>query len=115
MSDLKSYLGKEVNIVIDRPLGSVHPKHDDIIYPVNYGYIPDTISGDGEEADVYLLGVSVPVRDFVCRIIAVVERLDDVENKLVGAPSGVDFTIEEIESMINFQEQYFDTKIIKEV
>ena len=115
MIELAEYLGKEVNVVIDRPLGSTHPKHDDIIYPVNYGYIQNTLSGDGEEVDVYLLGVSVPVRDFSCRIIAVIERLDDNENKLVGAPVGVEFTKEEIESLTNFQEQYFDTMIITEV
>ena len=115
MIDLTEYLGKEVYIVIDRPLGSVHPNHSDIIYPVNYGYIQNTISGDGEEIDVYLLGVSVPVRDFSCRIIAVIERLDDNENKLVGAPVGVEFTKEEIAKLTNFQEQYFDTRIITEV
>ena len=59
-----SYLGKTVDIVIDRPLGSVHPEHTDIVYPVNYGYIPGTESGDGEALDVYLPGVGVPVRDF---------------------------------------------------
>lgn len=114
MSDLNGYLGREVYIVIDRPLGSVHPKHSDIIYPVNYGYIPNTVSGDGEEIDVYLLGVSVPVRDFNCRIIAVIERLDDNEDKLVAAPMGTEFSEEEIESLTSFQEQYFDTKIITE-
>ena len=115
MRNLKEFLGKEVYIVIDRPLGSAHPKHDDIIYLVNYGYIPDTLGGDGEEIDVYLLGVSVPVRDFAYRIIAVVVRLDDNENKLVAAPVGAEFTKEEIESFISFQEQYFDSRIITEV
>ena len=38
----KDYLGKKVNVIIDRKLGSKHPKHN-FIYPVNYGYI---ISGD---------------------------------------------------------------------
>lgn len=115
MVSLKEYLSRDVYIVIDRPLGSVHPKHSDIVYPVNYGYIPNTISGDGEEIDVYLLGVSVPVRDFNCRIIAVIERLDDNENKLVAAPEGVVFTEEEIKSLTFFQEQYFNTRIITEV
>lgn len=115
MVSLKEYLSRDVYIVIDRPLGSVHPKHSDIVYPVNYGYIPNTISGDGEEIDVYLLGVSVPVRDFNCRIIAVIERLDDNENKLVAAPGGVVFTEEEIKSLTFFQEQYFNTRIITEV
>lgn len=114
-ADLKEFLNQKVYIVIDRPLGSVHPKHSDIVYPVNYGYIPNTISGDGEEIDVYLLGVSVPVRDFNCRIIAVIERLDDNENKLVAAPEGVTFTAEEIKSLTYFQEQYFNTRIITEV
>ncbi|MBE6794826.1 MAG: inorganic pyrophosphatase [Ruminococcaceae bacterium] len=114
MKDLQKFLGKEVNIVIDRPLGSAHPKHDDIIYSVNYGYIPDTVSGDGEEIDVYLLGVSVPVRDFNCRIIAVIQRLDDNEDKLVAAPIGAEFSKEEIESLTSFQEQYFDIRIITE-
>ena len=112
MRNLKEFLGKEVYIVIDRPLGSAHPKHDDIIYLVNYGYIPDTLGGDGEEIDVYLLGVSVPVRDFACRIIAVIERIDDNEDKLVAAPVGSKFSKEEIERFTNFQEQYFDTRII---
>jgi len=31
------YLGKTAGIKIDRPIGSVHPKHSDLIYPVNYG------------------------------------------------------------------------------
>lgn len=114
-ADLKEYLNQKAYIVIDRPLGSVHPKHSDIVYPVNYGYIPNTISGDGEEIDVYLLGVSVPVRDFNCRIIAVIERLDDNENKLVAVPEGVTFTAEEIKSLTYFQEKYFNTRIITEV
>ena len=49
------FLGQKVNVVIDRPLGSKHPKHG-FIYEVNYGYIPNTKSSDGEEQDVYVLG-----------------------------------------------------------
>ncbi len=46
-------LGKMVDILIDRPFGSHHPKHTDMIYPLNYGYVPHIFSADGEEADVY--------------------------------------------------------------
>lgn len=112
MNDLKQYLGKEVYIVIDRPLGSAHPKHNDIIYTVNYGYIPNTVGGDGEEQDVYLLGVSVPVRDFVGKVIAIIHRLNDNEDKLVAVPEGVSFSAEEIKELTHFQEQYFDIEII---
>lgn len=114
MNDLKAYLGEEVYIVIDRPLGSAHPKHSDIVYTVNYGYIPNTVSGDGEEIDVYLLSVYVPVRDFACKIIGVIHRLNDNEDKLVAAPEGVNFSKEEIQELTRFQEQFFDVEIITE-
>ena len=75
---VKSYLGKTVNISIDRPIGSVHPKQDDIVYPINYGFIPKVLGGDGEELDVYLLGVDAPVKEYTARIIGIVHRCNDV-------------------------------------
>lgn len=108
---VKSYLEKTVTISIDRPIGSVHPKHDDIIYPINYGYIPGIIGGDGEELDVYLLGVDVPVSEFTGKIIGIVHRHNDVEDKLVMAPEGTSFTAEEIADAVRFQEQYFESEI----
>ena len=104
-------LGKMVDILIDRPLGSHHPKHTDMIYPVNYGYVPHIFSADGEEADIYLLGVSEPVEKYKGRVIAFIHRLDDVEDKWIAAPSGVTFTPDEIEKAVNFQEQYFQHEI----
>ena len=106
-----SFLGKIVNVKIDRPMGSLHPKFKDIIYKVNYGFIPNTTSGDDEEIDVYLLGVDHPVSDFQARVIAIIHRLNDVEDKLVAAPEGITFSKSEIESAVNFQEKYFKTEI----
>ena len=100
-----SYLGQIVEIEIDRPLGSTHPKHPDLIYPVNYGFIPGVFGGDGEEMDVYLLGVDKPVSKYSAQIIAIVHRLDDEEDKLVGAPVGTHFTKTEIEKSVAFQER----------
>ena len=54
--DSKEYIGKIIDVKIDRPMGSKHPKHG-FIYPVNYGYVPNTISGDVEELDCYVLGI----------------------------------------------------------
>ena len=105
----RSYLGKTVHIGIDRPIGYVHKK--DMVYPINYGYIPGVLGGDGEEMDVYLLGVGVPVKEFDAHIIAIVHREDDVEDKLVGAPEGMTFTAEEIAAMVRFQEQYYHSHI----
>lgn len=108
---VKSYLGKTVNIKIDRPIGSAHPKHHDHIYPINYGYIPNVLGGDGEELDVYLIGVDVPVEEYSARIIGIVHRHNDVEDKLVAAPEGIDFTEEEISKAVHFQEQYYENEI----
>ena len=106
--------GKTVNVKIDRPLGSSHPKYPDMIYPVNYGYVEGIIAPDGEEQDVYILGVNEPIEEFTGRIIAVIHRFDDVEEKWVAAPDGVTFTKEEIAEAVRFQEQYFDTEIVME-
>lgn len=108
---VNSFLGKTVDISIDRPMGSIHPKHDDIVYLVNYGYIPNVIGGDGEELDVYLLGVDTPVKEYAARIIGIVHRRNDVEDKLVAAPEGMSFTVEEIAEAVRFQEQYYDSEV----
>lgn len=102
---------RTVTVVIDRPMGSRHPKHPDIVYPVNYGYISGVIAGDGEEQDVYVLGVSEPLAAFTGEVVAVIHRNDDVEDKWVAAPVGVRFTKHEIDEAVRFQEQYFDSWI----
>ena len=62
--DNKEYLGKIISIKIDRPLGSGHPEYPTSIYPINYGYVPGTISGDGKELDCFLLGVFKAVDEY---------------------------------------------------
>lgn len=108
---VKSFLGKTVNLKIDRPVGTVHPRYPDLVYPVNYGYIPNIPGGDSEELDVYLLGVDTPVHEYTARVIGIVHRHNDVEDKLVAAPEGIYFTKEEIAKAVQFQEQYYDTEI----
>ena len=104
-------IGKIVKVIVDRPLGTCHPRHRDIRYPVNYGYIPGIMAGDGEEQDAYILGVNEPVKEFTGRVIAVIHRLDDVEDKWVVAPEGMAFSKQEIRELTHFQEQYFHTEI----
>ena len=109
---VRSYLGKTVEIMIDRPIGYVHHKKNySLVYPINYGYIPGVLGGDGEELDVYLLGVNEPVEKYTVKIIGIVHRANDVEDKLVAAPEGVEFSKDEIEKSIMFQEQYYDTYV----
>lgn len=106
-----SYRGKMVDVVIDRPIGSAHPKYEDMIYPLNYGFIPNVLAGDGKELDVYLMGLDVPVKEYKAKVIAIVHRHNDVEDKLVAAPEDMYFTKSEIEDAVRFQEQYFDSEV----
>lgn len=111
-AQVRSYLGKTVHIGIDRPIGYVHKKGEKVLhYPINYGYIPGVLGGDGEELDVYLLGVTEPVTEYTCHIIGIVHRKNDVEDKLIAAPKGITYTAEEMTEAIHFQEKYYDTYI----
>lgn len=107
------YIGKTIHIKIDRPFGSKHPKHG-FIYPVNYGYVPNTVSGDGEELDCYLLGVFEPVEEYDGKCIAIVHRTDDDDDKLVIVPEGKEYNDSQIDALTEFQEQYFKHIIIRE-
>ncbi|MCD7731338.1 MAG: NUDIX domain-containing protein [Oscillospiraceae bacterium] len=110
----KSCLEKEFTVKIDRPIGAAHPKHPDIIYPINYGYVPNLIAGDGEEQDVYILGVDKPIDEIKAVIVAVIERSDDDEDKWVGVPKelvGTPVCFEcSINKAVEFQEQFYTHK-----
>lgn len=111
-AQVKSYLGKTVKIEIDRPIGYLHKKENyTLTYPINYGYIPGVIGGDGEELDVYLLGVNEPVAVYNAKIIGIAHRENDIEDKLIAAPEGMVFYQNEIADAVHFQEQYYKTKI----
>ncbi len=106
------FIGKTVNVEMDRPLGTRHPKHG-FMYCVNYGYIPDTVSGDGEELDAYLLGVFEPVQNYIGKCIAVIHRINDNDDKLVVVPENKNYTDEEIRVLTEFQERFFESEIIR--
>lgn len=104
-------IGDIVKVTVDRPLGSYHPKHKDMYYPINYGYIEGIMAPDKEEQDAYILGVDKPVKEFTGRIIAIIHRLDDVEEKWVVSPENLSFSKEEIIAQVLFQEKYFQWEI----
>lgn len=106
------YIGKIIDIKIDRPFGSKHPKHG-FIYPINYGFVPNTTSGDGEELDCYLLGVFEPVEQYKGKCIAIVHRTNDNDDKLIIVPNDKDYSDDAINALVEFQEQYFEHIIIR--
>lgn len=106
---IQELLGTIVHVEVDRPIGY---RHGDILYPVNYGYIPGMMAGDGEEQDAYILGVSEPLTAFDGRVVGAIRRKDDREDKLIVAPEGMLFHQGQIAEAVHFQEQYFDSYII---
>ncbi len=103
---MRHYLNKKVKVIMDRPLGSKHPEHE-IFYSLNYGYIPGTISGDGEEIDVYIVGEFQPLEEFEGVVIALIRRYNDVEDKLVVSKHSDKYSKEQIEALVECQERYF--------
>lgn len=107
------FLEKIVNVEIDRSKDTPHPRYPDFIYPINYGYVPNTISGDGKELDCYILGVEESLKTFKGKCIAIIHRTNDDDDKLIIVPEGMSFTDDEIRKITYFQEQYFESVIIR--
>ncbi len=113
ITDAKSYIGKEVVVTIDRPFHSKHPKHG-FTYELNYGFVPGTLSRDGEELDAYVLGVTEPIKSFSGICIAVIHRLNDSDDKLVVVPKSLySVSDQEITAATHFQEQFFKSIIVR--
>lgn len=108
----RTFLGKMVIAEIDRPVGYVHKKGEKtLIYPINYGYVPDVIGGDGEELDVYIIDGTVAARRVEARVIAIIFRENDCEDKLVAAIDGLPRSVAEIRRTVDFQEKYYVSSI----
>lgn len=107
---LADWLGRRVTVEVDRPLGSTHPREDDIVYPVNYGFVPGTLAPDGHPIDVYVLDAGQPLDRCEATVIAIVRRRDDVEDKLVAVLDDTGrWDSPAILAAIDFQERYFDS------
>ena len=106
------YINKEVVVKIDRKLGSKHPKHG-FLYLLNYGYIPNTLSGDGEELDAYVLGIHEPIEEFKGTVIAVIHRINDDDDKLIVVPKNINYSDDAIKALTEFQEKFFESIIIR--
>jgi inorganic pyrophosphatase len=52
--DAADHLLATSELVVERPLGSRHPRFDDIVYPLDYGHLTNTTGGDGAEVDMWL-------------------------------------------------------------
>jgi inorganic pyrophosphatase len=97
----------DVNVVIEVPIGGEPIKYEmhkesgalmvdrflytSMRYPGNYGFIPHTLSGDGDPCDVMVANTRalVPGAIISCRIVGVLMMEDEAgsDEKLIGVPS----------------------------
>jgi len=112
MNYASKFIGKIVEITVDRPLNSKHPKHN-LIYLLNYGYIKGTLAPDKEEIDAYILGINKPITKFRGKCIAIIHRLNDEDDKLIVTLENNEYSDEEIKELTNFQEKYYNSIIVR--
>ena len=102
---------KIFSAVIDRPVGFKDSFGN--VYPINYGYISELMGGDGEEQDVYIVSrdQQQPLEKFIGKLVAIIHRRDDIEDKWVLAPLDEKVNKGLIAEQTYFMEQYFDSWI----
>lgn len=105
------WIGRRIRVIVDRPLGSAHPQHPDLVYELNYGNVPGTLAPDGDPLDVYIIDAGEPLETATAEVIAVLRRRDDIEDKLVAQIGHGRWPADEILMRTRFQERWFDTYI----
>lgn len=85
-------------IVIDRPRGQPHPRYPGLLYPLDYGYLAGTTSGDGDGIDVWVgSGNRATLTGILCTF-DIVKR--DAEIKLLAGCSP-----QELETILRFHDK----------
>ena len=107
------WVGRSLVVTVDRQIGSKHPTNASIEYELTYGFVPGTPAADGHEIDAHIVGVLEPVYSFSGQCIAIIHRHDDVEDKLIVALIGQNFSDEDILRLTNFQERFFKSSLIR--
>lgn len=108
----RQFLGKEVEVMFDRPIGSKHPKYG-FNYEVNYGHLDGVKAPDGEELDAYYLGTDQPLQKIKGVVKAIIHRQDDDDDKLIVMSYDLNMSDNEIEKAVNFQEKWFKHEILR--
>ena len=86
------------HLVVDRPRGSHHPHYPEIVYPLDYGYLDGTRSGDGGGIDVWI-GTSTD-HHLSDLLLTVDMQKQDAEIKLL-----LGCTEDEIQTILDFHNQ----------
>ncbi len=109
---MEELLGTEVEVVVDRPLGSRSPNHG-TVYPINYGFLPKTFAGQ-KAVKAYVVGEFEPIERFEGYVVAVVRRMNESADKVVVAKERGKYTTEQIEALIEFKERHHHSRVVSE-
>lgn len=66
-------------IIIDRPKGSMHPKFNEIIYPIDYGYLKNTKSKDNNEIDIWVGSNPIKIIDSILCIVDLLKKDSEIK------------------------------------
>lgn len=95
-SALDDFVGTS-EIVIDRPKGSRHPRYNELVYPIDYGYLAGTRSGDGESVDIWV--GNAPEKDVGGLVVSIDLLKNDAEIKILAGCTSVEIAV--IEQFLN--------------
>jgi inorganic pyrophosphatase len=97
----------EHGIEIDRPKGSIHPMWPEITYPIDYGFIRDTLGTDGDELDIF---VGTASNGLVAAILTMDHRRGDRECKLLYNCSPEEIYL--VHGFANFEPAKFEGRMV---
>ncbi|RUS14106.1 hypothetical protein BC937DRAFT_94336 [Endogone sp. FLAS-F59071] len=80
-----NHLLRTSTLVIDRPRGTAHPRYPETVYPLDYGYLLGTTSGDGEGIDVWVGSLPELEREVTGAVVTVDVVKRDSEIKVLVA------------------------------
>lgn len=86
------------HIIIDRPKGQSHPRHPEMTYPLDYGYIENTSASDGSGIDVWTGSLETKTLTGILCTFDTLKR--DAEIKIL-----LGCTVKDVETIINFHSQ----------
>ena len=69
----------ENEVIIDRPKGTRHPKYNDMIYIVDYGYIKNTKSMDNNGIDIFVGSNENKKIDSILCVIDLVKKDSEIK------------------------------------
>lgn len=108
----RSYLGKNVTVIVDRPYGSLDLRSDGEM-TCNCGYVQQPVTmEDNDDIEARIVGIYEPRESFTGTVIGIIYHKEDSHMHLIVAPPAWTINRNEIITQIGMVEQYYHTRMI---